>query len=32
HCGIMVTASHNAEHDNGVKIVEPTGEMLVQIV
>ncbi|KAL6745648.1 hypothetical protein V8C86DRAFT_1705972 [Haematococcus lacustris] len=30
HCGIMVTASHNAEHDNGVKIVEPTGEMLVK--
>eukprot|EP01025_Chloroclados_australasicus_P030337 TRINITY_DN3044_c0_g1_i1.p1 TRINITY_DN3044_c0_g1~~TRINITY_DN3044_c0_g1_i1.p1 ORF type:complete len:574 (-),score=75.60 TRINITY_DN3044_c0_g1_i1:340-1977(-) len=26
--GIMVTASHNPEQDNGVKLVEPTGEML----
>lgn len=25
----MITASHNAEHDNGVKAVEPLGEMLV---
>lgn len=30
-CGIMVTASHNPEHDNGVKIVEPSGEMLTQV-
>lgn len=27
--GLMVTASHNLEVDNGLKIVEPTGEMLV---
>lgn len=26
--GIMVTASHNPEEDNGVKIVDPAGEML----
>ncbi|KAG5647944.1 hypothetical protein DXG03_006978 [Asterophora parasitica] len=26
--GVMVTASHNPEHDNGVKIVDPRGEML----
>lgn len=26
--GVMVTASHNAEVDNGVKIVEPSGEMM----
>ena len=26
--GIMITASHNPEHDNGIKIVESTGEML----
>jgi phosphoacetylglucosamine mutase len=31
HCGIMITASHNPEHDNGVKIVEPSGEMLTQV-
>lgn len=26
--GVMITASHNPEEDNGVKIVEPNGEML----
>lgn len=30
HCGLMITASHNPEQDNGVKIVEPSGEMLPQ--
>ncbi|KAJ9051267.1 hypothetical protein DSO57_1006189 [Entomophthora muscae] len=28
--GVMVTASHNPAEDNGVKIVEPRGEMLDQ--
>ncbi|KAK4049571.1 hypothetical protein OIV83_004069 [Microbotryomycetes sp. JL201] len=26
--GVMVTASHNPERDNGVKLVDPRGEML----
>ncbi|XP_020280020.1 phosphoacetylglucosamine mutase [Pseudomyrmex gracilis] len=26
--GLMITASHNLEHDNGVKLVDPNGEML----
>merc|ERR1719203_2150596 len=26
--GVMITASHNPERDNGVKLVEPMGEML----
>jgi phosphoacetylglucosamine mutase len=28
--GVMITASHNPEADNGVKLVEPLGEMLNQ--
>lgn len=28
--GVMITASHNPEPDNGVKLVDPAGEMLEQ--
>ncbi|XP_061723518.1 phosphoacetylglucosamine mutase isoform X2 [Cydia pomonella] len=28
--GIMITASHNLEPDNGVKLIDPEGEMLEQ--
>ena len=28
--GVMITASHNQHQDNGIKIVEPDGSMLVQ--
>ncbi|KAI8470507.1 MAG: phosphoacetylglucosamine mutase [Monoraphidium minutum] len=27
-CGVMITASHNPDNDNGVKLVDPSGEML----
>lgn len=26
--GLMITASHNPEHDNGIKLIDPSGEML----
>lgn len=26
--GLMITASHNPQHDNGVKLIEPDGSML----
>jgi hypothetical protein len=28
-CGVMITASHNMHDDNGVKIIEPDGSMLI---
>lgn len=28
--GVMITASHNPEEDNGLKIIEPDGSMLEQ--
>ena len=28
--GVMITASHNPEDDNGLKIIEPDGSMLIQ--
>lgn len=26
--GLMITASHNPQNDNGVKLIDPQGEML----
>uniref|UniRef100_A0A8D8MG93 Phosphoacetylglucosamine mutase n=1 Tax=Cacopsylla melanoneura TaxID=428564 RepID=A0A8D8MG93_9HEMI len=28
--GLMITASHNPEQDNGIKLIDPSGEMLEQ--
>lgn len=28
HCGIMVTASHNPENDNGLKLIDYSGDMI----
>ena len=30
YVGVMITASHNAEEDNGIKLVDPSGYMLQQ--